>query len=125
MSRETPEGYGLVQVGRIELPDLNTFRIILEHPEAARWECVVYAFLIGGVIVRIGSSEKFGKRISDWNRNVTDALNGRRWDTPEWEAHEWRKCLVAHNGGEVFARVGIMVRTPVGEFPAWAKKSSL
>ena len=98
--------YGLVRIGRIELSDDLIFSIIFELDEAKTWQKSIYAFVVGGEIKRIGSSNYYLRdRFRKWNHDVTNALRGKRSDTPSWEAEEWRKCLQAHNGGEVYARV--------------------
>lgn len=126
MSRTQLEAYGLVKVGRIALPDALTFQVLLEHPEAALWERVIYAFLVGDEIMRVGSSKgRFSHRVSAWTRDVTKALRGQRSSTPLWEAEAWRDHLMKHNGGEVFARVATTVVTPVGEFPAYMDEESI
>ena len=70
------------------------------------WKKSIYAFVVGGEIKRIASSNYYlSDRFHKWNHDVTNALHGKKSDTPSWEAEEWRKCLQAHKGGEVYARV--------------------
>ena len=97
--------YGLVRIGRIELSDDLIFSIVFELNEAKTWQKSIYAFVVGGKIKRFGSSnyylrDRFRKR----NHDVTNALRGKKSDTPSWEAEDWRKCLQTHKDGEVYAR---------------------
>lgn len=57
MSHADLTSYGMLRVARVELPDDQTFSIVLELSEAAAWEKVIYAFLVGEKIQRIGSSK--------------------------------------------------------------------
>jgi hypothetical protein len=97
------QNYGLVRIGRIELSDDLIFSIIFELDEAKAWQKSIYAFVVGGEIKRIGSSNYYLRdRFRKWNHDVTSALHEKKSDTPSREAEEWRKCLQAHKGGEVY-----------------------
>ena len=101
-----PQNYGLVRIGRIELSDDLIFSIIFELDEAKTWQKSIYAFVVGSEIKRFGSSNYYlCDRFRKWNHDVTNALHEKKSDTPSREAEEWRKCLQAHKGGEVYARV--------------------
>jgi hypothetical protein len=126
MSRAALESYGMIPIGRIELPDERTFLIRLEHGDAGRWKKAVYAFLVGDEIRRIGSSKGLlAARMKSWNRDVTNSLRGLKSPTPQWEAEGWRNCLTTHGSGEVFARLATRVTTPVGTFEAYMDEESV
>jgi hypothetical protein len=44
---------------------------------------------------------------------------------PKSEADGWRACLEAAGHGEVFARQGTAVITPIGTFPAYLDEESI
>jgi hypothetical protein len=82
---------------------------------------VVYAFVFGDIIQRIGSSKStFSSRMASFSKSVT-----RRWDgdensdTPEGEAREWTRLLDVHGSGTVWARCGHVVQTPLGSINAY------
>ena len=123
---ETLKGYGMNRIGRVEMPDAATFRVVVEQPEAARWERAIYAFVVGDEIVRVGSSKGLlGGRLNSWTRDVSKAFRGDFGSTGEEEAAKWRACLTLHKGGLVFARVGTVVTTPVGTFPVYKDEESV
>ena len=77
--------YGLVRIGRIELSDDLIFSVIFELDEAKTWQRSIYAFVVGGEIKRIGSSNYYLRdRFRKWNHDVTNALHGKKSDTPSW-----------------------------------------
>jgi len=126
MSSAAIIAYGMRRVARIELPDDQTFSIVLEQADAACWEKAIYAFLVGDEIKRIGSSKgPLGRRFKSWSRDVTNALCHKKSSTPDWEAAEWQSCLHQHNGGEVYARIATTVTTPIGTFPAYMDEESV
>jgi hypothetical protein len=126
MSGTKLQSYGLMLIGRIELPDDVTFSITTTLREAETWQKSTYAFVVGGEIKRIGSSKgRLRDRFASWNRDVTNALNGKKSSTPEWEAIAWRDCLQTNHGGEVYARVATRVTTPIGTFETYMDEESV
>jgi hypothetical protein len=119
-------GHGMVRVGRIELSNDHTFSIVIELAEAAHWEKAIYGFVVGDKIQRIGSSKaKLEIRFKRWTDDVTASLRGKHDPTPAQEAEGWRDCLRKHGPGEVYARIGHCVTTPVGTFPAYKDEEAV
>lgn len=98
----TLKGDGFVLVGHVTLKLPSTFKIVFDkRPEAQCWSPTIYAFQIGGEVVRIGKTEHvLCSRIEQWNRDVSRALAGdfKIGGTNPWEAFEWRKRLRKKNG---------------------------
>jgi hypothetical protein len=100
------EDDGFVLVGRITLQLPSSFLLQFDRPEARSWAPVIYAFRIGGEVVRIGKSESaLSKRMNQWQTTVSDALAGefQKGGTNPWETFEWRKRLQNHGQGELLA----------------------
>lgn len=118
-------GYGLAPFATVHL-DGDRFLIDITGPDVASREKSIYAFVIGGEIVRIGSSKAvLASRMRSWERDVSGALSGRKTSTPPWEAEAWRELLTKYPGGAVYARTGTIVETPVGTFSAYLDEESL
>ena len=81
---------------------------------------VIYAFVARDEIVKIGKSNALGKRLRQWQNDVSAALKGEvgRGKTPLSEAVQWREYLVG-DAGDLYAREGTVVTTPVGVFNAY------
>lgn len=110
------EDDGFVLVGRITLQLPSTFIVNFDRLEAKSWAPVIYAFRIGGEVVRIGKSESaLSKRMGEWERDVSRALAGefRRGGTNPWEAFEWRRRLKEHGQGEFLALIGPAEKAPL------------
>jgi hypothetical protein len=120
--------YGMKKVAEVRIADGSRFAISITDTVLASLETCIYAFLVGGKIMRIGSSKApLWKRLRSWERLVT-----ARWqnpdgpsDTPQWEADGWRKCLEDYGCGEIHARQGTEVTTPVGVFCAYLSEESV
>ena len=77
--------------------------------EAKAWGPALYAFRIGGQVVRLGKTESTLKgRMMETERLVSRALAGnfQLGGTNPWEAFEWRRRLHEHRSGELLARRG-------------------
>jgi hypothetical protein len=97
--------------------DGNRFAITVTDDEAAERTGSIYAFVIDGEIVRVGSSAGLlKKRFRQWERDVSIALAGGRSSTPLDEAARWREALKPGADGAVYARRGTEVTTTVGTF---------
>lgn len=99
------EDDGFRLVGRITQE--SNFQIRFDLLEAESWAPAIYAFRIGGKVVRIGKTEhELVKRVKQWNRDVSRALVGdfRKGGTNPWEACEWRRRLTEHGPGEFLAQ---------------------
>lgn len=107
-------------VGTVALRD-GAFVTDLHDERTAHTEGCLYAFVIGDEIVRIGSTKgPLRKRIRSYDGYITRALNGQPSQTPQWEAAAWRERLLAAGGwGEIWARQGWQVETPVGNVNAY------
>jgi len=117
--------YGLVPVATVRIVD-RRFTIEITNHEIVQLEKCIYAFLIGDTIVRIGSSKApLRGRLKSWERDITNALNGRKSPSPDWEAKAWNEALTLHGSGLIFARQGTVVTTPIGTFPAYLDEESV
>lgn len=101
------------------------FIIDASDPEAMRLTESVYAFLIGEEIVRIGSSKGVLRtRFNAWQRDITNAMCGRRSSAPPWEGEFWLSMLPSGVTGTVWARKGTTITTPAGRFNAYLSEES-
>jgi hypothetical protein len=130
MTRKTLENYGMQKIAVVRLLPHNQFVIELIDAGVAAWECSIYAFLIGPEICRIGSSKApLGGRFRQWQHDVSARLANpdpeRRMRTPLPEAEGWKHRLERYGKGFVFARLGTIVNTPIGEFPAYLDEESV
>ena len=117
--------YGMTEIASIDI-QADQFRITVTDTETTKLDHCIYAFVIGDEIVRIGSSKApLLSRLKSWERDVTKRLMGKDSSTPQWEADGWRTRLAAHQTGQLFARRGTTVRTPVGEFPVYLDEESV
>jgi len=117
--------YGLKRVASVLLKE-EKFVIEVEDETAVKLEKTVYAFVINGEFVRIGSSKApLIKRLRSWERDVTRRLQGKESSTPDWEANEWRSRLEKYKEGVVYARQGTEITTPVGTFPVYLDEESI
>lgn len=94
-------------VGRVTLESPSGFQVDLTSSDAQSWAPTLYAFRIGGEVLRIGKTQgELLKRVKQWNRNVSRALAGdfHKGGTNPWEAFEWRKSLRKHTWGEFLAQ---------------------
>lgn len=125
MTEHTLFAYGLSPVATVRIVN-RKFEIAVFKDEVLQLEKCIYAFLVGDEIVRIGSSKgKLGKRFRSWQRDVTNALNGKKSSTSDSEAKEWENILDKAGFGTIYARQGTMVTTAVGNFPAYLDEESL
>jgi hypothetical protein len=119
------EELGFRLVGRLTLEG-RSFSAMLDDIEIGNTTCCVYAFVIGGAVCRVGSSKtQLRKRMGTWCKHVSKRLAGLDSYTPQWEADGWRERLQQHGSGQIFARRGHMVTTPVGTFPCYLDEESL
>jgi len=115
MSVEALLSYGMKRIGFVHLNDAR-FNVTLTIPNAGEFERCIYAFVVGGEILRIGSSKgKLKTRLNAWQNDVSNALASRSFRTPASEAAIWKESLEKHGTGELFARAGTIATTPVGE----------
>jgi len=104
----------------------SLFIIEITDRAAVKLERCLYAFLVGDVILRIGSSKApLIKRLRSWELHVTHALNGRKSSIPDWEAAAWNEELSTHGKGVIYARQGASVTTSVGKFDAYLDEESV
>jgi hypothetical protein len=92
------EDEGFVVVGRITLRPSDRFLVHFDRREAQSWGPAIYAFRVGGEVVRIGKTESTLKnRMNEWERLVSRALAGhfQKGGTNPFEAFEWRHALAA------------------------------
>jgi hypothetical protein len=116
--------YGMSPVARVRI-EANRFVIDVLDTALVALDRSIYGFVVDNRIMRIGSSKgALRARLRAWERDVTNALNGRRSPTPDWEAQAWREAL-SQNRGTVFARQATLVRTPVGEFRCYMDEESV
>ena len=117
--------YGLVPVARVRIVDRNLI-IDITDPKTVKLEMCIYAFLIEGKVYRIGSSKApLENRLKDYERDISHALKKEKSPAPLEEAKKWRKALPPGSSGVIYARQGTMVKTPIGEFPAYLDEESV
>ena len=117
--------YRLKPVARVHISG-QTFVIDITDPEAVKHKKCIYAFLIGGKVVRVGSSKApLDSRLKNYERHITHALKDEKSPTPASEAKKWREILPAGREGVIYARPGTKVKTPIGEFPAYLDEESV
>ncbi len=109
--------YGMQRVARLELVDSTTVKTTIEVPEAAVWECTIYAIVFNGIIERVGSSKgKLQARVRQTDRYLTNFLSGKCPPQNQRETALWRDCFAQHGIGLLYARVGPMVTTEFGTY---------
>jgi len=117
--------YGLEHIADVVMTDANVLLITVTKPEATMWEKAIYAILIGGKIMRIGSSKgRLGNRLNAWTRDISGRLAGRKSPTPGWEAAQWKEHLRRAGGGLFYARPGTVISTRVGTISAYLDEES-
>jgi len=117
--------YGLKPVARVHIAD-QKLKIEIDDQEAVKLEKCIYAFLIGDEVVRVGSSKApLKNRLSDYERDITHALNGEKSPAPPEETENWRKLLPAGSSGVIYARQGTEVTTRIEKFPAYLDEESI
>ena len=104
---------GMARLGTFRVED-NHFIIDIEDEQLAKQEMCIYAFMVDGQPVHIGSSEGMLKQcMASWQHNVSRSLGGEKSPTPADEAASWREYLADGREGVVLARVGTIVKTPM------------
>ena len=117
--------YRLVKVARVRIEDRRFIIDIVDSKTAELEECI-YAFSVGGKVVRIGSSKaRLKDRLKDYERHITRALKGERSPAPAQEARKWSEILPDGRSGDIYARQGTMVKTPLGRFRVYMDEESL
>jgi hypothetical protein len=117
--------YGLAQVATCCIAD-RKLQIEFTDLEAVEHMKCIYAFLMDGKVVRIGSSKAPLKtRLKNYMRDITRAINKDKSPTPDDEAEKWLKKLPAGTSGTIYARQGWSVTTPIKTFPAYMDEESL
>jgi hypothetical protein len=117
--------YGLVPVARVHIAE-RKLEIFIIDQETVKLQRCIYAFLIGGKVVRIGSSKApLEKRLRNYELHITHALKGEKSPTPADEKKLWGKLLPAGISGTIYARQGTEVTTPLGKFHAYMDEESL
>ncbi len=101
-----PEDDGFACIGRITFQAPSTVAIHFDRREAQSWGPAIYAFRIGGEVMRIGKTESTLKgRMLEQERHHSRAMAGnfQKRATNPWKAFELRRRLIAHGGGELLA----------------------
>jgi len=118
MSTQTLLSYGMKHIGTIRI-DGDDFRFIFHDPKMLLLDGCIYAYVVGEEIVRIGSCKStLNVRMQSWQRDVSKALRGSKSPTPQEEAATWRELLADHEG-QIYARQGTIVETPVGRISVY------
>jgi hypothetical protein len=105
-SNQRLDDKGFGPVGKICLQG-STFTVRFDSLEAQGWAPSLYAFKVGGKVLRIGKSEgPLLCRMHQWERLVSQALAGKftLGGTNPWEAFKWREYLTQAGSGEFLAR---------------------
>ncbi len=119
MSADILASYGMICIGTVQIIE-DRFVITIPADSVANMDHCIYAFLIGGEILRIGKSkDPLRARLRSWEHDVSDALANIAFRTPAAEAAVWKAMLAKHGVGHIFARKGSLVTTPVGELNAY------
>ncbi len=117
--------YRLKQVARVHISG-RRFIIDNKDPEVVKDKECIYAFLVGGKVVRVGSSKApLDRRLKAYERDITHALRGEKSPAPASEAKKWRKQLPAGTEGVIYARRGTEVKTHIGKFRAYLDEESI
>jgi hypothetical protein len=117
--------YGLKPVARVHIEGKD-LKITIVDLEAAKHKECVYAFLMGDGYFRIGSSkEPLRSRLRDYERDISHALKEEKSPAPPEEAEKWRKALPPGSSGDIYARQGTEVTTPIGTFRVYMDEESL
>ena len=116
--------YGFQKIGSFRIAG-NRFCVEVTDNETTKLEKCVYVFVIGDEVARVGSSKApLKNRLKSYERDITKALAGRKSACPAWEAQKWADWLSEVEHGEIFARQGTTVTTPIGTFPAYLNEES-
>jgi len=108
--------WGLARVADVAIEG-DQFLVTVTDNETVELAGCIYAYVIDGEIVRIGSSAgQLKNRLKAWRRDVSMALAGGKSSTPIDEACKWRAALKPGSEGALYARRGTEVTTPVGTF---------
>jgi len=106
MHREAIESYRLQPVAKVHIAD-EIFYVAVSDAGIAAEECCIYAFLVGGQIVHLGSSKgRLSKRLRAWQNDISRALQGRKSPAPQLEAEKWRALLLEYGVATIYARRG-------------------
>ncbi len=125
MTAEDLTNYRLVPVAHVRIEDQN-LRIDITDQETVKREKCIHAFVIGGKVVRVGSSKApLEKRLKSYVRDISHALKGEKSPAPPKEAEQWSKQLPAGISGDIYARQGWSVTTPIGTFHAYMDEESI
>jgi hypothetical protein len=103
------EDDGFVPVGRVTLEGAAKLVVHFDRDDAKGWGPALYAFRVGGQVVRLGKTESTLKgRMIETERLVSRAMGGtfQLGGTNPWEAFEWRRRLTEQGSGELLARPG-------------------
>ena len=119
------KNYGLKPVAHVHIEG-KYLKIEIDDQDAADLPQCVYAFLMGDGYFRIGSSkEPLRSRLMGYKRDISHALKKEKSPAPPEETKKWRKALPPGSSGVIYARQGTMVKTPIGEFPAYLDEESI
>ncbi len=119
MHKSVLETYQLKRIADFRIKG-NTFLIETTDFATVGLSGCIYAFVINGEIVRVGSSARPLKmRLSEWMRDVSKSLEGGRSPTPTDEAERWRRAVTHDSDCAIYARQGTCVTTTVGSFTAY------
>ena len=125
MHLEKLKEYGFLQIGVFSISE-NEFKIEIDNESMTEREKCIYAFVIDGKFIRIGSSKRPLKfRLKDWRRDVSKALEGKKSKTKPPEARAWMELLIGGKKGKIFAREGTKISTPIGIISAYLDEESV
>lgn len=113
---------GFRKFGELKLFE-NSLSVTFTDPLIAGTEKGVYAWILGGEIVRIGASQAplqqraklHGRWIEARLQGAARISNARKLESQTDEARRWKEALAKHDGyAEVWGRQGTIVQTPMG-----------
>lgn len=99
---------GFLHVGSIALDPPSTVSVHFDLNEARSWRNAIFAFRLGGKVVKIGVAAILVQRMLQWKKDLSRALVGdfRTGGPNPWEAYEWRRRLRRNRLGELWVKQG-------------------
>ena len=106
--RTTLENDGFLCVGAVAIGAVSNVSVHFDSVKAPDWQNAIYAFQIGGEVVKIGVAAILVQRMHQLEKDLSQALAGhfRMGGPSPWETYEWRRRLNEYGMGELWAKRG-------------------
>jgi len=130
----TVESYGFVKLASLGLSPDGEASISILDPSLCASPKGIYAWIIGDVLARIGSTQapladrarQQGRWITLRLQNKSKLKNMQRRERELADALRWKALLDANAGqGEMWGRPGTVVTTPVGEISTYLAEENV